>query len=504
MSTSLSSPAPDDAATTAPARVPAPRRGPRHAATRQVHSAAVVLYLSLGGLSFAVLQSLVAPALGTIGADLGVSTSQVSWVLTAYLLSAAVLTPVLGRLGDMVGKRRVLIVVLVLLLAGTVLAALAPTLGVLVVGRALQGAAGAVMPLSIGIVRDTLPKEKVSVTIGLLSAIFGIGAGVGIVGAGPIVEHLSWHWLFWLPAVLVVVALAGAVLGMPESSVRTPGRLDLLGTVVLAVGLVSLLLAVSEGQSWGWSDGRTVGLLVLGVVALVGFVLVELRVAQPLVDVRLFALRGVWTAHVVALAFGFAMFGTFVLVPTLLQLPSEVGYGFGRSVSEAGLFLLPTVVMMVLAGPVAGMLVRRVGPKVPMLVGGVSVTAAFVLPAVSHVQLWQVVVSGVLTGVGIGMALASISNAIVESVPAGQTGEAVSTNAVVRTVGSSIGTAVIAALLAASATPQGLPGDSAFTAGFWACAGVGLLALLAALAAPSVRRRRETARASGVTDVEAV
>ena len=495
---------PMSSTTTAASGGPAPAPGrARHAARRPAGSTAVVLYLSLGGLSFAVLQSLVAPALPTIGADLGVATGQASWVLTAYLLSAAVLTPVLGRLGDMVGKRRVMLVVLSLLLVGTVLAALAPSLGVLVVGRVLQGAAGAVMPLSIGIVRDTLPREKVSVTIGLLSAIFGIGAGVGIVAAGPVVEHLSWHWLFWLPAVLVVVALVGTAVGIPESPVRRAGRLDLPGTVVLAVGLVSVLLAVTEGQTRGWGDPRTVGLLVLGALALVAFVQVELRTAEPLVDVRLFAVRGVWTAHLVALAFGFAMFGTFVLVPTLLQLPSEVGYGFGKSVSEAGLFLLPTVVMMVVAGPVAGVLVRRVGPKVPMLVGSVSVTAAFVVPAVSHAEIGAVVVSGVLTGIGIGMALAATSNAIIESVPADQTGEAVSANTVVRTVGSSVGTAVVAALLAGGATPQGLPADSSFTAGFWACAGVGVLALAAALAAPSVRRRRQVARDAGITDVDA-
>ncbi|MBF5083612.1 MFS transporter [Quadrisphaera sp. INWT6] len=465
------------------------------------NSTAIVLYLSLGGLSFAVLQSLVAPALGTIGRDLGVTTSAASWVLTAYLLAAAVLTPVLGRLGDMVGKRRVLIVVLVLLLAGTVLAALAPNLTVLVVGRVLQGAAGAVMPLSIGIVRDELPKERVSVTIGLLSAIFGIGAGVGIVAAGPIVQHLSWHWLFWLPAVLVVVALLGAVFGMPESPVRRPGRLDLVGTAVLSVALVALLLAVGEGADWGWSSASTLGLLALGVVALVAFVVVELRVAEPLVDVRLFTVRGVWTAHLVALAFGFAMFGTFLLVPTLLQLPAQLGYGFGKDVTQAGLYLLPTVLAMVVAGPVAGILVRRVGPKVPLVVGSVSVTAAFVVPALSHAHLWQVVVSGLLTGVGIGMALAACSNAIIESVPATQTGEAISANTVVRTIGSSIGTAVIAAVITSESTPQGLPLDSAFTTGFWAAAGVGVLALVGALVAPSVRQRHRRAEQAGVSDL---
>ncbi|GAB2452733.1 MFS transporter [Conyzicola lurida] len=479
-----------------------PQTGSIHTADgRRPNSTLIVLYLSLGGLSFAVLQSLVAPALATIGQDLGVSTSDASWVLTAYLLSAAVLTPVLGRLGDMVGKRRMLIVVLSLLLVGTVLAALAPNLGVLIIARALQGAAGAIMPLSIGVVRDELPREKVGVTIGLLSAIFGVGAGVGIVAAGPIVENLSWHWLFWLPAVLVVVALVGVIFGMPESSVKTPGRLDVLGAVILAVSLVSILLAISEGENWGWGSVETIGLLALGAVTLVVFVLVELRVASPLIDMRLMKLRGVWTAHVVALVFGFAMFGTFVLVPTLLQLPAATGYGFGKSVSEAGLFLLPTVVMMVVFGPLSGMLVRKFGPKLPMLLGGAFVTAAFVLPAIGHGEIWQVLLSGVLTGAGIGLALAATSNAIIESVPITQTGEAISVNTIARTIGSSIGTAVIAALITSHSTPQGLPTDDAFTIGFWDCAGVAVLAILAAIIAPSMRQLRANAVALGIDDL---
>ena len=463
-------------------------------------STLLVLFLSLGGLSFAVLQSLVAPALSTIGKDLDVGTSDVSWILTAYLLSASVLTPIFGRLGDMLGKRRILIVVLSLLFVGTLLAALAPNLGALIVGRALQGAAGAVLPLSIGIVRDELPRDRVSVTIGLLSAIFGIGAGVGIVAAGPIVEHLSWHWLFWLPLVLIVIALLGAIFGMKESPVRKPGRLDLVGTAVLSVSLVSILLAISEGESWGWDSLKTIGLLVLGAITLVAFVLVELRVKEPLIDVRLFRIRGVWTAHVVALIFGFAMFGTFVLVPTLLQLPAVTGYGFGKDVSEAGLFLLPTVIAMIILGPVAGILVRKVGPKPPMLLGALLVTAAFVLPALAHGESWQILLSGILTGAGIGLALASTSNAIIESVPATQTGEAISANTIARTIGSSIGTAVIAALISSHSTPQGLPTNDAFTIGFWVCAAVAVLAILAAIIAPSMRTRREQALALGVRD----
>ena len=470
------------------------------------HSTLIVVFLSLGGLSFAVLQSLVAPALSTIGADLKVSTADVSWILTAYLLSASVLTPVLGRLGDMVGKRRILIVVLVLLLVGAVLAALAPNLGVLIVGRIIQGSAGAILPLSIGIVRDELPHSRVPATIGILSAIFGIGAGVGIVAAGPIVQALNWHWLFWFPAFLVVIALAGAIFGMKESPIRKPGRIDILGALVLGIALVAILLPIDQGQTWGWGNWKTIWLLVLGGVALIAFVFVELRVKEPLVDMRLIRHRGVWSAHLVALTFGFAMFGVFIIIPTLLQLnPAQVGFGFNKTVTQAGFYLLPTVLAMVVFGPFAGFLVRKVGPKVPMMIGGLLLIVAFVIPAIKHDNIWEVVVSGILTGAAIGMGLASMSNAIIESVPATQTGEATSVNAIARTIGSAIGTAVIAAIISSNSTviqTFSVPKDAGFTISFWACAGVAVLAFIAALIAPGLRKSREAAAALGIDDFE--
>ncbi|SDS35457.1 MFS transporter [Actinoplanes derwentensis] len=461
----------------------------------------LVLYLALGGLAFAVLQSLVSPALSTIGRELNVSTSDVSWIVTAYLLSASVMTPILGRLGDMVGKRKILIIVLSILAVGAIVSALATSLPVLIIGRILQGAGGAMMPLSIGMIRDELPRERVATTVGLVSAIFGIGAGIGIVAAGPIVEHLSWHWLFWLPLVLVVIALLGAIFGMKESPVRTPGKLDVLGATILSISLVSLLMAISKGQSWGWSDPETIGLIALGVVGLVVFVLVELRVKEPLIDMKLMRIRGVWATDLVALILGFAMFGTFLLIPTLLQLPEATGYGFGKSVSQAGLFLLPTVIMMVVCGPISGMLNRKFGPKLPMFMGAVLVVAAFTLPAIGHGAIWQILTSGILTGAGIGFAFAAMSNAIIESVPPTQTGEATGVNAIARTIGSSIGTAVVAAVITSHTTPQGMPTDDAFTYGFWVCAGVAVLAVLAALALPSAHKRHEQAVSAGVTDV---
>ncbi len=488
-------PAPDGARALAASTSPAPRTG-HHANTTLV-----VLFLSLGGLSFAVLQSLVAPALPDMAKDLHSSTSDISWVLTAYLLAASVLTPILGRLGDMVGKRRVLLIVLVVLGLGTILAGVSTTLPVLIVARAIQGAAGAILPLSIGIVRDELPREKVGVTVGLLSAVFGIGAGLGIVLAGPIVDHLSWQWLFWFPLVLVVVALLGVTFGVPESPVRAPGRLDLLGTAILSVSLVSLLLAISEGSDWGWSAPKTVGLLILGVAALVVFVLVELRVRGPLINMHLMALRGVWATNLVGLTFGFVMYGTFLLIPSLLELPAATGYGFGKSVSEAGLFLLPTTLMMLVFGPLSGLLDRRYGPKLPLLLGALSVTVAFALPAVAHRETWELLASGMFTGAGIGLAFAAMSNAIIESVPATHTGEATGVNSIVRTIGGSVGSAVVAAVITSNATSQGLPTDHAFTAGFAVCAGVGVLAVLAALSLPAARRLRHETVDAGVEDL---
>ena len=467
---------------------------------RHANATLLVLFLSLGGLAFATLQSLVAPALPVIATDLRASTGDISWVLTAYLLAASVFTPILGRLGDMVGKRRVLLAVLVIFFAGTLLAALAPNLIVLIAARALQGAAGAILPLSIGIVRDELPREKVGVIVGLLSALFGIGAGIGIVAAGPIVDHLSWHWLFWLPLVLIVIAMLGVIFGVPESPVRTPGRLDVLGAAILSVSLVALLLAISKGRDWGWTDPLTVGLLVLGALSLAAFVLVELRVSEPLINMRLIAIRGVWATNLVGLAFGFAMFGTFLLIPVLLQLPSATGYGFGKSVSQAGLFLLPTTLTMLVFGPLSGLLDRKFGPKLPMLLGAVAVVLAFALPAVMHDALWQIVVSGLLTGAGIGLAFAAMSNAIIETVPASHTGEATGVNAIVRTIGGSVGTAVVAAVIASNTDARGLPADAAFTEGFWVCAAVAVIAVVAALALPSARRRRAEA---GVEDLPA-
>ncbi|WP_379532822.1 MFS transporter [Nonomuraea purpurea] len=442
--------------------------------------------LALAGVVFAMLQSLVAPALPVIGRQLDASTADISWLVTAYLLAAAIATPIAGRLGDMFGRRRVLLVVLGVLSTGILVAALAGNLAVLVTGRVLQGAGGAILPLAFGIVRDELPRERVGVAVGLLSALLGTGGGLGAVLAGPIVAGLGWHWLFWFPLMAIALAAVGIVFGIPPSPVRASGRIDVPGTLLLSAGLVCLLLALSKGGGWGWASGLTLGLFGGAAVTFIAWAVVELRVRAPLVDMRMLAGRGVWTTNIAGIAFGVATFGSFLLVPLLLQLPAATGYGLGKSVSESGLFLLPPTVAMVVFAPLSGALDRHFGAKLPLVLGTVMITASYVLLAVAHSAAWQVLTAVSLMGIGLGLASAAMTNAILATVPPSQTSAATSINTLARSIGGSIGTAVLAVTLSAAGH---VPSEAGFTTSFWICAGTLIVAVVAALLLPTRQRR---------------
>jgi MFS family permease len=281
---------------------------------RQHHSVTFAV-LALGGISYALLQSLVAPAIPDIQHALHTSENSVSWVLTAYLLSASVCTPLLGRLGDMYGKERLLVLVLALLSVGTLVSALATGLPLMLAGRVIQGAAGGVFPLAFGIIRDEFPRERIAGGIGLMSALLGVGGGAGVVLAGPIVDNLSFHYLFWLPLIPIVAATILTHLFVPESPVRVEGRVNWVGAALMTVGLVAVLVAVSETATWHWLSARTLATLAAGVVVLVLWVLSESRAAEPLVDMRMMRIRGVWTTNLVALLLGFGMYSSFIVLP---------------------------------------------------------------------------------------------------------------------------------------------------------------------------------------------
>jgi EmrB/QacA subfamily drug resistance transporter len=405
--------------------------------------------LTVAGTAYALQQTMVIPALPTLQRELHTTTTWVTWVLTVLLLVASVSTPILGKLGDQHGKERLLVITLVLFFLGCAGAAFAWNIWVLIAFRAVQGLGAPVFPLSFGIIRDEFPPDRVPVGIGLISAVFGIGGGFGIVFSGLIVDHLSWRWLFIFGAIPVALAAVLVHRFVPESPIRTPSRVDFVGAALLSGGLVCLLLALTEGESWGWGSARVGGLFVAAAVLVAVWVGAELVVPEPLVEMRVFVQRQVLFTNLCALIAGFAMFGTFVLIPNFVETPSRLGYGFGASATKAGLYLLPSSVALLFAGPIAGLIGKRTGFKWVLAAGMLLVAVAAALLAVWHRDPWQILVSMPILGVGVGFAFAAMATLITEAVRPTETGIATGMNTVMRTIGGVIGGQIGAAILTA-------------------------------------------------------
>jgi EmrB/QacA subfamily drug resistance transporter len=381
----------------------------------------------------------------------------VTWVLTALLLVASVSTPILGKLGDQYGKERLLVISLALFFIGCAGAAAAWNIWTLIFFRAFQGLGAAVFPLSFGIIRDEFPREKVGVGIGLISAVFGVGGGFGIVFSGLIVDNLSWRWLFIFGAIPVAIAAVLVQRFVPESPIKTPSRVDFLGATLLSAGLTFLLLALTEGESWGWTSARVGGLFAAAAIFLALWVGAELRVPEPMVDMRVFVQRQVLFTNICALITGFAMFGTFVLIPNFVEtprgLPADtarlVHYGFDASATKAGLYLLPSSFTLLFAGPAAGVIGRRIGSKWPLAAGMLLSGISAVMLAFWNSETWQILAALAVLGTGVGFAFAAMATLITEAVRPSETGIATGMNTVMRTIGGVIGGEVGAAILTA-------------------------------------------------------
>ena len=445
--------------------------------------------LCAGVASFSLLQSMVNPVLSTIEAALDTDQATVTWVLTAYLLSASVFTPIIGRIGDKVGKERMLVVALGALAVGSLLAALAPSIGVLIAARAIQGIGGGVLPLTFGIIRDEFPRDKVAGAVGTSAALLAVGGGIGLVLAGPIVEALSYHWLFWLPMIMTVLAALAAHFFVPESPERTPGRINVTSALLMSSWLVTLLLAVSQGHSWGWASPVTIALFAATAVMLPVWVAAESRSDSPLIDMRMMRIPTVWTVNLVALLFGMGMYSMFAFLPQFLQTPESSGYGFGATVTESGLMLLPQTVATFLAGVYSGRLAARFGSKAVLVVGATLTAVGTLGLALAHDQVWLVLVETTVLGLAFGLAFAALSNLIVDAVPQSQTGVASGMNANIRTVGGALGSAVLASVVTANARADGFPPESGYTNGFLVLVVTSALAALVAVFVPVVRAR---------------
>src|SRR4051812_1164721 len=446
---------------------------------RADHTRVVFLSLVLAGMAFALSQTVVSPALPEIQHQYGADPASAAWILTGFLLAAPVATPIVGKLGLLFGRGRVLTMVLLVFAAGSVVCALAPSLGALVVGRVIQGVGGGIFPLAFGIIRETFPPERVATAIGGISATFGIGGGVGLVIAGLIVSALDASWLFWLGLMALPAAFA-IWRYVPQEETRPGAKVDWLGAALLSVALASLLYGLSKANVWGWGSPRVLALSIGGLVLAVLWGWFESRVDQPLVDMRVLRRRPVLMTNITAVLVGFSMFASFLLIPQLAQTNEKFGYGFSASVTGAGLLMLPSTLVMLVAGPWAGRLATRVSSRLPLVIGTFFGMLAFISYALFHGTEWEICVGGTLLGIGIGFSFASMANLVVESVPREEVGVATGINTIMRSLGGALGAQLVASLLAGKTIAgSAIPAEAAYTDAFIVAAvaaGVGLLA----------------------------
>jgi predicted MFS family arabinose efflux permease len=411
-----------------------------------------VLALALGVTTLSLLQSLVVPVLGTIERQLDVSAGAAGWVLTANLLAAAVLTPVLGRLGDLRGERPVILGILVAVALGTLLAIVTTSLPLLLVGRILQGASYGLFPLSISVLRRELPEGRLGVAMAVVSSTLAVGGVVGLVATGLMAgDGGDYRRPFWIGLAVTLLSLVLAHRLLPHRPSSASGRVDWWGALVLGAGLVLLLLPVSQGNAWGWGSPGVVGCLVGFAVVLTGWVVLERRTAAPLVRPGLLADRRTIVPNIAGLMTGIALFASFLAVLQYVQAPPEVtGYGFGASVLEASvIYLLPGGVAGIVVAPFAGRVVTRWGALPTLLAGAVSGVAGFLLLALLRGEPWLVVLAGLLTQLAVTVAYAALPALVVQAVDEDETGVANAVNSIARSVGQALGSTVAVALIAA-------------------------------------------------------
>jgi MFS family permease len=463
-------------------RVSSEERGSHHVVTFAV--------LAVAAGTYSTLMSVVAPALPDIQQRLGLGPTGATWILTAYLLSATVATPIAGRLGDMFGKDRVLVCVLATICLGTALSAIATSLPVMLAGRALQGVGGALFPLSFSVIRDEFPRERLAMGLGLMSAIAGIGGGVGIVLAGPIISGLSYHAIFWVPLAPLLLATLAVKRVVPRSPVRAGGRIDWAGAALLSTWLTLLLLAITQGSHTGWTSAEVLGLAAAALALAACWVAFEGRSRAPLVDMRMMRARPVWTTNVASVLVGYGMFSSFVLVPQFVETPAHAGFGFGASVTTAGLFMLPSTVAMLVGSVLMGRISGRYGPRRTLVLGAALSAVGFVSLSLAHDARWHVLAAMACNGLGTGLSFGSMPALIVAAVAPSETGVATGVNTNVRNIGGALGSQVSASILAGSLV-AGVPTEAAFTVAFGVAAIVLVAAVAAAASVPSPRVRGE-------------
>ncbi|KRF15586.1 MFS transporter permease [Nocardioides sp. Soil797] len=452
----------------------------------------MVWVLSVAGITGALMQTLVVPLIQDLDELLHTTASNASWVITATLLTAAVATPVSGRLGDLYGKRRMMLVCAAMLILGSALCAIAASVVPMIIGRGLQGIGMGMIPLGISAMRDLLPPEKLGTSIALMSASMGVGGALGLPIAAAVAE-IDWRLLFWGSTALAVLITALIFKFVPATPVeKDPEPFDFVGAIGLGVGLVALLLGVSKGADWGWGSLTTVGLLAGSVVVFLAWGWFELRQGAPLVDLRVTARPVVLLTNVASLVVGFSMYAQSLIIPQLMQMPVETGYGLGKSMLEMGLWMMPGGLFMMLVSPIGAKISRARGPKITLALGAFVVSLGYFAAVLLMGSVVGLMVGVIIASSGVGLAYGAMPALIMGSVPVSETASANSFNTLMRSVGTSIAAAVVGVVLAQMTMnlgPVEVPTENGFRTGLLIGAGVALLASVIAMCIPTKASR---------------
>ena len=415
----------------------------------------VVAILCLTGMTVSVMQTLVVPLLPHLPGILHAAPDDATWVLTVTLMFGAVCTPIAGRLGDMLGKKKMLLIAVSAMVVGSILCALATSLPLMLIGRAFQGVSIGSVALGISLMRDVLPKERLASSIALMSATLGIGGAIGLPLASIVAEHLSWHYLFIGSAVLGAIAIVGVLAFVPESSGRSGGTFDLPGAAILSTLLIVVLFAFTKARGWGWGDPRVLGCFAAGALLGVLFVAVERRRAHPLVDMKVTAQPTVRYTNLASILVGFAMYSSNLVITQLIQAPTNTGYGFGQSMVVAGLCAAPMGLLMMAVSPFAARLITHMGPRFAFSSGIVVIGFGFLVGIFMLQKVWEAIVVAMLVGAGIALSYAAAPTLIMRAAPPSQTAAANSVNTLSRSIGTSLASAVHGAILATAFVPGG-------------------------------------------------
>ncbi|MEW2271482.1 MFS transporter [Streptomyces griseofuscus] len=455
-----------------------------------------VAALALAGTVAAIMQTLVTPLIAELPRILHTSSSNAAWVITVTLLVGGVCVPVSGRLGDLVGKRRMMLICVVPLVIGSVVCALSTSVVPMIVGRGLQGMGMGMIPLGIALLRDVLPAEKLSGSIALVSASMGIGGAIGLPLAAAVAQYADWQLLFWGSAALAVIVGVLIFVVVPDVPAGAKGqRFDAIGAIGLAIGLVALLLAISKGADWGWASGTTLALFAVAVLALPAWGRWELRTRDPLIDLRTTARPRVLITNAASVLIGVGMYSFMLIAPQLLQFPKATGFGLGQSMLAAGLWIAPGGIMMMVISPLGGKLINARGPKLALTCGAVVMAAGYALALPLMGTAWGIMLSGIVINSGVALAYGSMPALIMSSVPLSETAAANGFNTLMRSLGTTIGSAVIGVVLAHMTITLGgytLASENGFRTGLLIGCGVALVSAAVASFIPAPRKPTDT------------